>query len=93
MPFQKGHKYAAMGGKASGEAKRNLWEFVASGGIRAYNDKLEKLRDGTALTKPEQEFMDRVEKLFPYIKARKTDVTTNDKELSALLIKFVDDKK
>lgn len=62
------------GGIASVAVKQNLWDFIASGGQRQYAEKLEKLEKGTKLTQPEKEFMDRVERLFPYTKGKRGNV-------------------
>lgn len=72
MPFTKETAKALgkKGGKANVANKHNLWEFIASGGRDAYNQKLEKLQNGKKLSSPEKEFMDRVEKLFPYVKPK-----------------------
>jgi len=66
--------------------KENLWAFLASGGARQYHEKLEQLANKEKLTKPEQEFMDRVEKLFPYVKPRKTDITTDGEKIPQPII-------
>ena len=59
------------------ENKQKLWNFVASGGARKYLEKLEQLAEGKALSKPEREFMDRVERMFPYVKARLAQTDSN----------------
>ena len=59
------------------ENKHKLWNFVASGGARKYLEKLEQLAEGKALSKPEREFMDRVERMFPYVKARLAQTDSN----------------
>ena len=51
--------------------KEDLWEFIASGGMQKYKNRLEKQYDGEELTKEEKEAMDRTERLFPFIKSRK----------------------
>jgi hypothetical protein len=74
---------------AKKEYKENLWEFIASGGIQLYQDRLQKQYEGVELTKPEQEAMDRTEKLFPFVKARKTDVTTDGEKLPSPILPHV----
>lgn len=94
MPFTV--KTAKANQKKGVEAKKkhqdDLWAYLSSGGARQYHAKLAVLADKEELTKPEQEFMDRVEKLFPYVKARKTDITTDGKELQPVLVKFLKDE-
>ena len=70
MPFQKGNTLGRKGTQVREQKKRDLWNFIASGGRDAYNEKLEKLQNGEKLTAPEKEFMDRVERLFPYVKSK-----------------------
>lgn len=74
MPFQKGNKLGELGRQVSKKNKTELWNFIASGGARKYHEKLDHLSDGGELTKGEMEFMDRVEKLFPYVKAKLSSV-------------------
>ena len=83
MPFTK--ETASIEGKKGIKAreknKHDLWALIAGGHKDDYNKKLERLKDGGELSKPESEFMDRVEKLFPYTKARKTDVTSDGEKI------------
>ena len=92
MPFTK--ETASIEGKkgvkAKKEYKENLWEFIASGGMQMYRDRLQKQYEGLELTKPEQEAMDRTEKLFSFIKARKTDVTTGGEKLPTPILNVCD---
>lgn len=92
--FQKGNTLGKQGTIAREENKQNLWEYMASGGARQYNEKLNDLANGKDLSKPEQQFMDRSERLFPYVKARKTDVTTDGEKIqvSPILGGLTEDK-
>ena len=47
---------------------------------------LDKLANDKTLTKAENEFCDRFEKLFPYMKARKTDITSDNKPIQGVLV-------
>ena len=68
--------------KSTRPCKINEFFLIAgNGGVQRYGDFLDKLAAGKKLEKPELEFCDRFEKLFPYMKARKTDITTDGKEL------------
>lgn len=71
----------AKGLKAKEERKEDLWAYLASGGQRRYNELLEKQYNDEPIGKEQAKAMDRSERLFPYIKARKTDITTDGKEL------------
>jgi len=95
MPFTKENASTLQAKGVESRKKRteDLWAFVASGGARQYHEKLQMLSEKEELTKPEQEFMDRVEKLFPYVRARKTDVTSDGKEINQVLVKFIDEPK
>ena len=86
MPFQKGNTLAKKGVQAREKRKEDLWALIAGGHKDDYNEKLEKLRDGKELSKPEQQFCDRVERLFPYTKARKTDITSDNKPIEGVLV-------
>ena len=84
MPFKKGDpktsEYARLGLQARAENKTRLWEFIARGGADTYNEKLDKLSKGEELSKPEEQFMDRVERLFPYIKGKPIPTPPEDPE-------------
>ena len=92
--FQKGNRLGAKAAIAREENKENWWAFVASGGVRRYKELYEQLGRGEEINKWEQQFMDRTETNFPYIKSRKTDVTTDGEKIEGSLITFVnaDDK-
>lgn len=94
MPFKKGNTLWKEGiaTKLKKQDKINEFFLIAgNGGVQRYGDFLDKLGRGEGLEKSELEFCDRFEKLFPYMKARKTDITSNDKELTPLLVKFIKD--
>tara|TARA_Y100000310_G_scaffold157840_1_gene157283 strand:+ start:2673 stop:2987 length:315 start_codon:yes stop_codon:yes gene_type:complete len=93
MTFQKGNTLWEKGIAVRKERQKKIDEFFAVmqlGGKITYADLCDKLSKGIKISKEEKEFMDRYEKLWPYVKAKKTDVTTNDKELNPLLVKFID---
>ena len=94
MPFtsKTAKEYGAKGNVVKKKQQEDLWAFLASGGMRMYQELLQLQYQGKELDKEQKEAMDRTEKLFPYVKARKTDVTTDGKELNQLLVKFVDEK-
>ena len=68
MPFtsESGRAAGKIGGKASVQARRDLFDLVAGEHKDSYNGLLERLRDGEKLEESQIQFMDRVEKLFPY---------------------------
>lgn len=92
MGFQKGNTLAKKAVKAREQNKQNFWDFMASGGLRTYNELMNKLALDEPIGKNQIMFMDRSERTFPYLKARKTDITSNDKELTPLLVKFIKDE-
>lgn len=75
MPFQKGNQLAKKGAQVREQNKKDLWALIAGDHRDSYNELLEALRDNQKLTPEQKEFMDRVEKLFPYTKAKKTEET------------------
>ncbi len=74
MPFKKGNRLGAKGAVQREKNRRDLFDLVASDHRDDYNKKLEELRDKKKLTEPEREFMDRVERLFPYVKPKLASV-------------------
>lgn len=83
MTFQKGNQLWKKGLQSKKEQKSRMAQFialVASGGITEYTDKLEKQSQGVELTKPEVEFMDRIERLIEYVqpKLARTELTGKD---------------
>jgi len=91
MPFTKetAREAQAKGERAKKQYKQDLWALLAGGHKDDYNDKLENLRDGVELTKPEIDFMDRVERLFPYAKAKKMPVNDDGDSVFEIRIKTV----
>ena len=80
MPFTKetAKVLGSKGAKARDDNRASWWDFMASGGLRKYNDLMDILAVGKAINKWQEQFMDRSEKSFPFIKARKTEVTGAD---------------
>lgn len=71
------------------DAKQKLWDFISSGAAGSYRDKLELLSRGKEISKPEQEFMDRAERMFPYVKARpkeEVDITSNGNQIQGVVL-------
>jgi len=71
MPFEKGNNLWKKGIEAKKENKEvvtNFFKIVASGGIKTYGEKLGKLALDEGLGDNEKQFMDRFEKLIPYVK-------------------------
>jgi len=58
------------GVKVRNKKRDDLWAFLASGGARRYQKKLDDLSKGKKLTKSEEQFMDRSERLFGYVKSK-----------------------
>lgn len=73
--FQKGNKLGIIASKVREKNKQDLWALIAGDHRDSYNELLEALRDDKQLSKEQKEFMDRVERLFPYTKAKKTEET------------------
>ncbi len=93
MTFQKGNTLWKKGWDVKLERQQKVDQFfliAGSGGMERYGELLEDLSNGVDLTKEEKEYMDRFEKLFQYMKAKKTDVTSGDKPIEGVLVKFVD---
>jgi hypothetical protein len=83
MPFEKGNNLWKKGLEARKQKDDMLTEFfeiVVTGGIEVYAQKLAHLSEGKELTKEELDFMDRVEKLFEYVRPKlgRTEVTGKD---------------
>jgi hypothetical protein len=83
MPWNKetAKAMSKKGHKAKAENRDNFWAFMASGGLRAYMTLMEKLARDEPIGTNQKEFMDRSEKTFPYLKARKTDITSGGEKL------------
>ena len=77
------------GAKQRDKNRKDLWAWISSGGVRRYNELLMEQYDGENIKKPQKEAMDRTERLFPYVKARKTDITTDGKEIQPVLVQFI----
>ena len=93
MPFAKGNTLWKDGVEAKKERKEKISEFfdiAGSNGIQRYADFLDILARKEKLSPEQLQFCDRFEKLFPYMKARKTDITSDGKELNQVLVKFID---
>ena len=93
MPFTKetAKIEGSKGTPAREKQKQDWWAFIASGGLRQYNELMIKLSKDEPIGKWQQQFLDRSEKSFPFIKARKTDITTDGKELQPVLVTFLKD--
>jgi len=95
MPFTKetASKYGKKAVAAKRKHKEDLWAFIASGGMHRYRELLDEQYNGAEISKPQREAMDRTEKLFPYIKARKTDITSGDEKLPTPILAVMEEKK
>lgn len=91
--FQKGNQLYHLAVEAKEEKKQELFDWLGSGAKVIYADKLERLALGEELSKPEQEFMDRSERLMPYHKGRKTEVEVNVTVKQVQAFQFVDKAK
>lgn len=70
MPFQTGNKLWKEALKSKEENKTRLQQFfdvIVDGGITAYSEKLEDLAEGKELSKPEVDFMDRLERHLEFV--------------------------
>jgi hypothetical protein len=72
MPFTKetAKIEGAKGAPVRVKKKQELFDFIASGGAREYHKLLEQQLGGEKLNKEQEKAMDRVERLFPYVKAK-----------------------
>ena len=73
MPFQIGNQLQRKGHQARKETelkRQTLFEYLATGGADAYNLKLNDLANGKELSEPEEQFMDRVERMMEYAKPK-----------------------
>ena len=80
MPFEKGNQLWKKGlaaRKAKDDRLAEFFEIVVTGGIEVYAQKLSELSQGEELTKEELDFMDRVERLFEYVRPKlaRTEIT------------------
>lgn len=99
MPFQKNNKLWQKGLAVKKAKQEKIDEFfivTQLGGRERYLDLLQKLADGEDLSKGQIEFMDRYEKLWPYVKAKYSSVdqkTTIEGEVDQnISIEFVNGK-
>jgi len=76
MPFQKGNTLQKKGHETKRKQKESWWAFVSSGGLRTYQELYETLGRGEPINKWQELFMEKTEKSFPFIKERKTDITS-----------------
>lgn len=67
-------KYQAKGVKTKLKQRDDWWAFIASGGLRQYRELMDKLANGEKIEKPQEQFLDRTERSFPYIKGKKGNV-------------------
>ena len=91
MPFQKGNTLWTEGVKAKRDVKARLEEFMlilASGGIDKYADLMDSLANNKALSKTQQEFMDRMEGWREFItpKLARSDVTSGGEKIQPLQV-------
>lgn len=90
--FEKGNTLWKKGLAVKKERQDKIEEFfVVSqlGGRYRYVEMLDKLSNGEELTKPEIEFMDRYEKLWPYTKAKMASVEHSGKDGGDLIFKLI----
>ena len=98
MAFEKNNKLWKKSVEARYENKGKLGELMeiaVQGGFADYAEKLSRLNDKEKLEKPEQEFMDRLERLFEYVTPKKarTEHTGKDGKDLPLPILAVTEKK
>ena len=91
MPFTKetAKIEGSKGTPAREKQKQDWWAFIASGGLRQYNGLMIKLSKDEPIGKWQQQFLDRSEKSFPFIKARKTDITSGGEKLPTPILNAV----
>ncbi len=89
--FQKGNTLAKQSTISREEHKENMWEFVTSGGLRKSVKILNDMLDGNKLVKEQKEGVELLLKFMPYVKARKTDITTDGKELPVPILSVPND--
>lgn len=73
MPFEKNNKLWQKSVEARKEKKSRIdsfFEMIASGGITEYGEKLSKLAESQELSKPEIEFLDRMDKMVEYVRPK-----------------------
>jgi hypothetical protein len=99
MPFEKDNKLWKKSHEAAKDNKNklnDLMELVVTGGFTDYAEKLSRLNDKEKLEKPEQEFMDRLERMFEYVAPKKarTELTGKDgKDLPTPILEIASKKK
>lgn len=89
MPFKKGNTLWQKGIAVKKYRQDQIDEFfivMQLGGKERYADLCDALSNGIEITKEQIEFMDRYEKLWPYVKAKKTDITTGGEKLPQPLL-------
>ena len=94
MTFTK-ENASALGKKGAAARTRNketFRKFIVSGAAKRAKEILEDLLNKVQVTKEEKEGLEFLIKLMPYERAKKTDITSNDKELTPLLVKFIKDE-
>jgi len=94
MPFKKGdNKYQKMGVIARRENKEQMNRLLIeaiTGGFKPYSEKVQKLRDGIALTEQELNYLDRMEKwvehYIPKLARQEIDHTSNGQQLFGVIV-------
>jgi len=96
MPFKiddpKTKEYSAKGNKAKEEIKGDRFKWIVGRGFEKATNVINDMLDGVEVTKEQQEAVRLLEKFVKFEKATKTDVTSGDKPLEAVLVKFIDGK-
>ncbi len=85
MTFKKGDpklkEYQKKGQETKDKQKKDLWEYLASGAARSYQELLEKQLSGEELNKNAEKGMDRCERLFGKVKGNMANEGENIIEL------------
>ncbi len=76
--FQKGNTLWKLGAESKAEMKQRkidvLLDVVAQGGVEQFTDLMSKLAQGVDINRAESQFLDRYEKLLPYMKPKLASV-------------------
>ena len=80
---------AKKGNEMKAKYKNDLWAYITSGGLRKSMVLLNEMLDGEEISKEQKEAIELLVKFMPYVKARKTDITTDGEKLPSPIINAI----
>jgi len=84
--------YGKLAVKMKAEYAKDRMEYVVSGGLNKALAIMDGMLDGEKPTREQIKAIELIKDFMPYKKARKTDITTDGKELQPVLVTFLKDE-